>query len=332
MVGNESRSVSGSREVEVELPDVGGRERPDLEVVLTAHEGESRPKLQQELGQVFQEAPFQIPLLGPLPQHQKVEVVGVLQELLRQVGLRRGQRRREISQGAALPLQEAALDLVGERVAAPLLLPGLPGVLEARLRLLELLQQDDIVRPRQFCHRLWQILEVRLGEGAHPPEVAGGEALDAGEGGLEVRGEPLDDACAPALGGLLGGDAASDLPVEAGKFLVDGQCGPHLRGTDAVLQSGDEAVAPLVREAFRLAAFNRNSLKEILTILTDKGLISQRGTPLHPSGLWRILTDPFYIARFMHDGETLAGAHMPIIGDALFAQVQRCLASRRRST
>ena len=47
----------------------------------------------------------------------------------------------------------------------------------------------------------------------------------------------------------------------------------------------DEAVAPLVREAFRLAALKRNSLRDVLREVTEQGLVSQRGTPLHPSGL-----------------------------------------------
>ena len=98
----------------------------------------------------------------------------------------------------------------------------------------------------------------------------------------------------------------------------------------AVTVAIDETKAPLVREAFRLAALKRNSLRDILAILTEKGLVSQRGTPLHPSGLWNILVNPFYIGMFMYDGNLINGQHCPLISKEIFNGVQAKLTSRRR--
>lgn len=84
----------------------------------------------------------------------------------------------------------------------------------------------------------------------------------------------------------------------------------------------DEAVAPLVREAFRLAALKRHSLRDVLREVTELGLVSQRGTPLNPSGLWRILTNPFYIGMLVYDGEEIQGAQTPLVTHKDFASVQ----------
>ena len=96
------------------------------------------------------------------------------------------------------------------------------------------------MRPGDFCHRRWQNFRVGPGEGAHAPEVAGGEARDAGEGGGEVAGHALDDARAPALPLLLGGQVSPDLPVEQQQLAVDGQGGAQLGGADALLEVGEE--------------------------------------------------------------------------------------------
>ena len=92
----------------------------------------------------------------------------------------------------------------------------------------------------------------------------------------------------------------------------------------------DEATAPLVREAFRLAALKRNSLRDVLKTLTEHGMVSQRGTPLHPSGLWRILTNPFYVGIIVYDGEETQGAHPPLVSRNDFAIVHKAMSSKRR--
>jgi len=102
----------------------------------------------------------------------------------------------------------------------------------------------------------------------------------------------------------------------------------HERGEVKVVI--DEPVAPLIREAFRLATLKRNSLRDILNTLTTQGLVSQRETPLHPSGLWRILTNPFYVGIMVYDGEEIQGTHQPLISRQQFDRVHRSLRCRCR--
>ena len=92
----------------------------------------------------------------------------------------------------------------------------------------------------------------------------------------------------------------------------------------------DDELAPLVREAFEMAAEGSLSLRRMLEILTAKGLVSRNGRPLGASALRAILTNPFYIGKLRYGGELLEGAHEPLIGSELFERVQEGLAKRRR--
>ncbi len=129
-------------------------------------------------------------------------------------------------------------------------------------RVLQLLDQGEVVAPWDFCHSSWQILAVRfshrlceiwlapfskrllecggcdfshrlseiynlLGVGqkerAHPPEVAGRETRLAGELLLEVDRQPIDDGLPPALGPLALDDRPADVPIKAHQLVVDSQ-------------------------------------------------------------------------------------------------------------
>ena len=59
---------------------------------LVANEGKADPELDEKLTEVAEEPSFQVAFLRFLGQGQEIEVVGVLQKLLRQVGLRRRER------------------------------------------------------------------------------------------------------------------------------------------------------------------------------------------------------------------------------------------------
>ena len=83
-------------------------------------------------------------------QREEVEAVRVLQDLLRQVGLRGRQGALEVGGGAALALEEAALDLEDEHVAAPAVFDCLADVPLALLRGGDFVQEGDVVVPGQF--------------------------------------------------------------------------------------------------------------------------------------------------------------------------------------
>ena len=63
-------------------------------------------------------------LVGIRCEHEKVEVVGVFEDLLSQIGVRRGQRSLEVGQGFALPVVEMGFDLMLEDRPAPAVLVG----------------------------------------------------------------------------------------------------------------------------------------------------------------------------------------------------------------
>lgn len=93
----------------------------------------------------------------------------------------------------------------------------------------------------------------------------------------------------------------------------------------------DPATAPLVREAFRLAALKKQPLRSIVATLNDAGLVSKRGTPLSATALWRVLTNPFYCGTIRYAGEELEGIHNLLVTRAEFDRVQERLTSRKRN-
>ncbi len=57
----------------------------DFELHLASFEGKAAAQFQQKVPKVLEEPPFQLPLFGARAQGQKLERVGVLKDLLRQV-------------------------------------------------------------------------------------------------------------------------------------------------------------------------------------------------------------------------------------------------------
>ncbi len=58
--------------------------------------------------------------------------------------------------------------------------------------------------------------------------------------------------------------------------------------------SPDENMAPLVREAFELAATGNYSLRKLLAIIAMQGLRSRNGNVMGVSALQNVLTNPIY--------------------------------------
>ena len=103
-----------------------------------------------------------------------------------------------------------------------------------------------------------------------------------------------------------------------------------VRRNGTVLIEIDEEVAPLVREAFRLAALRRQPLRKIAETLIMNGLKSQRGIPLSATALRRILTNPFYWGIIKYGDELILGSHAPLVGRNEFEKVQSSLTERKK--
>ena len=114
--------------------------------------------------------------------------------------------------------------------------------------------------------------------------------------------------------------------------------GPVPLGYKKVRDSGhvsvkiDESIAPLVQEAFRLAALKRQSLRKILQQLDGYGLLSRHGKSLSTTAVWRILTNPFYMGEVLYDGQLFQGRYEPLISRTVFAKAQQNLALRQRKS
>lgn len=103
-----------------------------------------------------------------------------------------------------------------------------------------------------------------------------------------------------------------------------------VRKDGIVLIEVDEEVAPLIREAFRLAALKLQPLRKVAGTLTANGLKSQHGTSLSATALWRILTNPFYCGTIRYGDQLIPGTHAPLVGRNEFEKAQAGLAERRR--
>ena len=92
----------------------------------------------------------------------------------------------------------------------------------------------------------------------------------------------------------------------------------------------DAQTAPLIQEAFRLAA-SGCSLRPLLHDLTQKGLRSRNGKRLPVAALWYVLTNPYYAGFVRYEGKIYPGTHEPLVDKATFERVQAKLAGRRKS-
>ena len=157
-------------------------------------------------------------------ERQELELVGVLERLAGEVGLRRGKGFFEIGLGLSLALVEVALDPVSEDAAAPAVLDGFAGVPQSRGQLLDLLDEHDVVPPGNpghglgktglgdLSHSLWDNfagVAVREVEGPHPVEVRPRESAQSWKGPLQVVAETIEHGLAPTVDLLALDDARS---------------------------------------------------------------------------------------------------------------------------
>jgi hypothetical protein len=68
----------------------------------------------------------------------------------------------KVGDGFAFAFVQLRLDVVREHRAGPAVFDGLVRIPEAENRVRDFFQQQHIVSPRNFCHRLWQIVPVQF--------------------------------------------------------------------------------------------------------------------------------------------------------------------------
>lgn len=114
-----------------------------------------------------------VALLRPGAEAEEVEAVGVLQRLDRERRARLGQVAIEVRRRAALPLVEAALELVQEDVARAAVGERLLRVVPSLGVVLRLREEHEVHAPAQSSNNLLDDLLVgpRLGERPHVHEV-----------------------------------------------------------------------------------------------------------------------------------------------------------------
>src|SRR3954471_17042109 len=91
-------------------------------MMLAADEGKSFPHLEKEVLDPNDKGPLQVSFLSVVGERQKVELVGVLQDLLREVRRWRRQRAIKIRDSMSLTVVQAGLDLRREHGTAPTML------------------------------------------------------------------------------------------------------------------------------------------------------------------------------------------------------------------
>ena len=202
------------------------------------------------------------PLLRLFGEAEKIEAVWILEAFPREIGLRFGQAEREVGHGRAAALPQARFNLHHQNVAGPAVLNRLCGIPAAGLGAGQLVQQRQLVIPRQLCkHRLHKFpLRPRLGKSPHVFEVARRKPLHLWEGGAQVVRQPLDDPGAPALRRLPGQDVPPDLPVEQHQFPVDRQRSALTGGVDALLELGQPSGVAFRRSREGYGSFGFNGV------------------------------------------------------------------------
>src|SRR5579859_6189831 len=97
---------------------------------------------------------FEVAFMRLRAEAEEVEIVGVFEQLAREVGLRRRQSAVKVGERLALPRMEARVYLMREHVAAPAVLDGCPHVPLALSGILHFIQQHTIMEPGNLCSSL----------------------------------------------------------------------------------------------------------------------------------------------------------------------------------
>lgn len=90
----------------------------------------------------------------------------------------------------------------------------------------------------------------------------------------------------------------------------------------------DPLVAPFIKRAFTVYAYQDLSLKKLCELLNQEGLRNRKGGKITKTTLEQILKNPFYYGVMRWKGEIEPGSHQPIIDKALFTEVRERLSGK----
>jgi len=91
----------------------------------------------------------------------------------------------------------------------------------------------------------------------------------------------------------------------------------------------DPAMAPLVKDAFRLYSSGLVSLDDLAKRMYARGLRLRKQRSVHRSAIHKMLKNPVYCGKASYHGETYPGIHTPLVSVKLFEQVQAVMAGNR---
>jgi len=145
--------------------------------------------------------------------------------------------------GASLALIELGFDLDSQDVSRPAILSGLADAPKGLRYVLNSLNYQDIMTPRNLCNKLFHIFRL-LGIETVPlldeVDVPPREPFESGKFLRQVVRNLLNNAIPPAAALLPLTDQPTDIPVEIDQLAVDGDRGLNLGGLDPRLELGDE--------------------------------------------------------------------------------------------
>lgn len=92
----------------------------------------------------------------------------------------------------------------------------------------------------------------------------------------------------------------------------------------------DGMLAPLVAKLFEWASTGEHSLRSLVKLAYDHGLVSKKGKSLARSAVHKVLSDPIYYGDFRWNGRLYSGKHQPVVSKELWDRVQLVLKDRHR--
>jgi len=112
-------------------------------------------EFEQEPLEMIDEALFEVPLPPDVRLADEVEQVRVSGGLLGEVGITRGEGVREVADRVSRSVVTSGGDVLSQDVPATPVLNRVARVPESKLRVRQLLDQSDLMSPRELCNSLF---------------------------------------------------------------------------------------------------------------------------------------------------------------------------------